>query len=197
MSSPINPDENETSQQFQNTHHDLVKVHEKYVAIVHQEESDRSDFPPCHLDNHLMYELHHRDISHLAEDRACCPNHAFESIWETIKQHESRLRTTKVEADIYTNIGQEQRQAPAGPGEIPVPEGWRRANTRNRNNFQRKSEEGYESSVWLEGARNWHYVQTDGWQRVLAASHGKPKKKTIPTSSMESAIKICDDATRA
>ena len=197
MSKPIQQEEHTPSRQFKNTHHDLVKAHDKYLAIVHQEEWGPSDFLMCDPDNHLMYEIHHRDIGHLAEGRACCPEHGFESAWETIVQHEEMLRVRKVEADIQLQMGQHQKQAPAGPGEIPIPEGWRRAKTKNRNRFQRQDEEGATSSVWMEGARNWHYVQTDGQGRTLTTSQGKPRGKHVPTSTLESAIKICNDTMKA
>ena len=194
MSEPIQTTQ---SQQFQATHHDLVRVHDKYMAIVHQEEWSPSDFLMCDPDNHLMYEIHHRDIGHLAEGRTCCSEHGFESAWEMILQHQEMLRVRKVEADIQLQVGQDQKEAPAGPGEIPIPEGWRRARSRNRNRFERQDEDGATSSVWMEGARNWHYVQTDGQGRTLTTSQGKLRGKHVPTSTMESAIKICNDTMKA
>ena len=89
---PTNTPEDEPSRQFASTHHDLVKVHDKYMVIMTQEKSDQPEFPACSPENHLMYEIYHRDIGHISEGAACCPQHGFESAWDIIQKHEERLR---------------------------------------------------------------------------------------------------------
>ena len=202
MSTTTNRAENKPSRQFKSTHHNLVKSHDKYIVTMTQEESDQPEFPACSPDNHLMYEIYHRDVGHISEGAACCPQHGFESAWDTILAYEERLRKIRIEAKIHNDTAQNQEQMPQEPGEILTPHGWRRMNTKNRNRFQREEEDGSTSVIWPEGStarygKDWHYVQTDPRGRTLTTSQGKSGEKDTPTSSMESAIKICQDSLKA
>ena len=202
MSATGNEAEKKPSRQFESTHHNLVKSHDKYMVTMIQEESDQPEFPACSPGNRLMYEIYHRDVGHISEGAACCPQHGFESAWETILAYEERLREIRVQASVHNRIAQDQEKTPQETGELPAPHGWRRMNTKNRNRFQRDEEDGSTSAVWPEGStarygRDWHYVQTDPRGRTLTTSQGKDGEKDTPTSSMESAIRICQDILKA